>query len=164
MYKLIKEHKVGKKFVVAECWTYLDVQMLMLYHLVRLFLRCIDVCQSLGQWSTLNALFEFIIGGWDKQLKIRNVFNTTLNKKHDSIMIVPISTDSYYTHCTNSGKQLTDIRLLNRISSYFFTFSFSDKVQHVQQPRLGFLRVEFYEKIKMRWENKKKTIRLVPTR
>ena len=63
MYKLIKEHKVGKKFVVAECWTYLDVQMLMLYHLVRLFLRCIDVCQSLGQWSTLNALFEFIIGG-----------------------------------------------------------------------------------------------------
>ena len=63
----------------------------------------------------------------------------TLNKKHDSIMIVPISTDSYYTHCTNSGKQLTDIRLLNRISSYFFTFSFSDKVQHVQQPRLDFL-------------------------
>ena len=60
----------------------------------------------------------------------------------------PISTDSYYTHCTNSGKQLTDIRLLNRISSYFFTFSFSDKVQHVQQPRLGFLYVEFYEKIK----------------
>lgn len=56
-------------------------------------------------------------------------------------MIVPISTDSYYTHCTNSGKQLTDIRLLNRISSYFFTFSFSDKVQHVQQPRLGFLRI-----------------------
>ena len=53
----------------------------------------------------------------------------------------PISTDSYYTHCTNSGKQLTDIRLLNRISSYFFTFSFSDKVQHVQQPRLGFLRI-----------------------
>ena len=73
-------------------------------------------------------------------------------------MIVPISTDSYYTHCTNSGKQLTDIRLLNRISSYFFTFSFSDKVQHVQQPRLGFLRIlknqKCVEKIK------KKTNRL----
>ena len=69
----------------------------------------------------------------------------------------PISTDSYYTHCTNSGKQLTDIRLLNRISSYFFTFSFSDKVQHVQQPRLGFLRILKNQKCVEKIKKKTKT-------